>query len=103
MNGTFDTIADSNVSMLILSSIRNLTDIQAVGQMRNLDFLHLSLPKVERLSDFSKMNKLLQLELSCMKLLQDIENLWSARRLEVLELKEINTAIKAEAFAPWGT
>ncbi len=102
LKGSLDVIADSNVSMLILSSIRNLTDIQAVGQMRNLDFLRLSLPKVERLCDFSKMDKLRQLELNYMKSLQGIENLWSAKRLEVLELKEINTAIKAEAFAPLG-
>jgi len=102
LKGPLDAIADSNVSMLVLSSVRNLIDIQAVGQMRNLDFLQLSLPKVERLCDFSKMDKLRQLELSYMKSLRDIDNLWSARRLEVLELKEINTAIKAEAFAPLG-
>ncbi|MCG7409560.1 hypothetical protein MH117_19310 [Paenibacillus sp. ACRRX] len=102
LKGSLDIIADSNVSMLILSSVRNLTDIQAVGQMHNLNFLRLSLSKVERLCDFSKMDKLRQLELNCMKSLQDIENLWSARRLEVLELQEINTAIKAEAFAPLG-
>jgi len=35
-----------------------------------------------------------------MKSLRDIANLWTAKQLEVLELKEINTAIKAEAFAP---
>ncbi|QTH40181.1 hypothetical protein J4772_21470 [Cohnella sp. LGH] len=100
LNGPLDVLAESNLSMLVLSAVRNLTDIQAVGQMRNLSFLQLSLPKVERLCDFSKMDNLRQLELNYMKSLRDIANLWTAKQLEVLELKEINTAIKAEAFAP---
>ncbi|CAI6075866.1 hypothetical protein PAECIP112173_02396 [Paenibacillus sp. JJ-100] len=33
-----------------------------------------------------------------MKSLRDIEYLWTASALEVLELKEINAALKAEAF-----
>ncbi|MFB9275502.1 hypothetical protein [Cohnella cellulosilytica] len=102
LKGPLEVLADSNVSMLVLSSVRNLSDIQAVGQLRGLSYLGLSLSKVERLCDFSKLGNLRQLELSCMKSLRDIGKLWSARRLEVLELREINTAIKAEAFAPMG-
>lgn len=62
-------------------------------------FLHLSLPKVERLCDFSNMQNLLQLELDFMKALQEIDNLWTAEQLEVLELKEIHTGIEAEDFS----
>ncbi|MGX4585667.1 hypothetical protein [Paenibacillus chitinolyticus] len=102
LKGSLDVIADSNVSMLVLSSVRNLTDIQAIGKMCNLEFLSLSLSKVERLCDFSKLDNLRQLELSYMKSLRDIGNLWTAKRLEVLKLNEINTAIKVEAFAPLG-
>ncbi|REK75096.1 hypothetical protein [Paenibacillus paeoniae] len=98
--GPLDAIAESNVSILRLSVVRNLTDIAALGKLRNLVFLQLSLPKVERLCDFSGMDKLKQLELDYMKALKDIENLWTAKQLEVLSLKDIHTAIKADAFDP---
>lgn len=61
-------------------------------------FLHLSLPKVERLCDLACHN-LRQLELDFMKSLQEIDNLWTAEQLEMLELKEIHTGIKAEDFS----
>ncbi|MFD2114296.1 hypothetical protein ACFSTH_01095 [Paenibacillus yanchengensis] len=100
VKGPLEVIAHSSVTMLSLSSIRNLRDIQAVGEMYNLEFLSLVLTKVEQLCNFSKLDKLRQLELSSMKTLRDVDNLWSAKRLEYLELKELNTAIKAAAFAP---
>jgi len=98
LNGTLEVLADSNISMLRLSSVRNLVNIDALASLNNLSYLHLSLPKVERLCDFSNMNNLRQLELDYMKSLQEIENLWTASRLEVLMLKEIHTRIKAEAL-----
>ncbi|MFF2885920.1 hypothetical protein [Paenibacillus sp. NPDC057967] len=98
VKGPIEVLAPSNVSMLKLSSVRNLTDIEPLGKLQNLEFLHLSLPKVERLCDFSKLGNLRQLELDYMKALRDIQNLWTANRLEALELKDINTAVKADAF-----
>ncbi|RJE88372.1 hypothetical protein D3P07_10210 [Paenibacillus sp. 1011MAR3C5] len=100
LKGPLEVLAPSHVSMLRLSSVRNLTDIEPLGKLRNLEFLHISLPKVERLCDFSKLGNLRQLELDYMKALRDIQNLWTAKRLESLMLKEINTAIKADAFEP---
>lgn len=100
LKGPIEVLAPSNVSMLKLSSVRNMTDVEPLGQLTNMEFLRLSLPKVERLCDFSKLDKLRQLELDYMKALRDIQNLWTAKRLEVLELKEINTAVKADAFEP---
>lgn len=97
---SLEAIAYSSVSMLSLSAIRNLRDIQAVGEMENLVFLKLALSKVEKLCNFSKLDKLRQLELNNMKALKDITNLWTAKQLEVLELVEINSVIKATEFAP---
>lgn len=96
--GSLEVLADSNIRMLRLSSVKNLTEIDAVGALHHLVFLHLSLPKIERLCDFSHMKNLRQLELDFMKSLQEIENLWTADQLEVLELKEIHKGIKAESF-----
>ncbi|WP_340398328.1 hypothetical protein [Paenibacillus sp. FSL H8-0079] len=98
LSGSLEGLAESNISMLRLSSVRNLTDIDAVGTLHNLVYLHLSLPKIERLCDFSGMKNLRQLELDFMKSLQEIDNLWTAGQLEVLVLKEIQKGIKAEAF-----
>ncbi|MGG3282066.1 hypothetical protein [Paenibacillus solani] len=98
LNGSLEVLADSDISMLRLSSVRNLTNIDTLACLSNLSYLCLSLPKVERLCDFSNMKKLRQLELDYMKSLQEIENLWTASRLEVLTLKEIHTRIKAEAL-----
>ncbi|RXZ81063.1 hypothetical protein EBB07_16680 [Paenibacillaceae bacterium] len=98
LNGSLDVLAESNISMLRLSSVRNLTTIDALGALHNLVYLHLSLPKIERLCDFSNMNNLRQLELDFMKSLREIENLWTADRLEVLELKEIHKGITAESL-----
>ncbi|RJX39898.1 hypothetical protein D3P09_10940 [Paenibacillus pinisoli] len=100
LKGPIEVLAHSNVSILKLSSVRNMTNIDPLGQLTNLEFLRLSLPKVESLCDFSKLDKLRQLELDYMKALRDIQNLWTAKRLEALELKEINTAVKADALDP---
>ncbi|MGG4482194.1 hypothetical protein [Paenibacillus illinoisensis] len=98
LNGPLDVLADSNIRMLRLSSVRNLTLIDELSALHHLEFLHLSLPKVERLCDFSGMKNLRQLELDFMKSLQHIDNLWTTEHLEVLVLKEIHKGIKAEAF-----
>ncbi|MDL1164020.1 hypothetical protein P0100_23770, partial [Yersinia pestis] len=71
LNGSLHVLADSNISMLRLSSVRNLTNIDALAALDHLAFLHLSLPKVERLCDFSHMRNLRQLELDYMKSLQE--------------------------------
>ncbi|MGI2294466.1 hypothetical protein [Paenibacillus sp. GXUN7292] len=99
LNGSLDVLAHSNIRMLKLSAVHNLTNIDALGTLHNLAYLHLTLPKVERLCDFSNMKQLRQLELHFMKSLREIENLWTADRLEVLELREINNGIKAEALS----
>ncbi|PJN56985.1 hypothetical protein PAEVO_37110 [Paenibacillus sp. GM2FR] len=98
LNGSLEVLANSNISMLRLSAVRNLTNIDALAVLDHLAFLHLSLPKVERLCDFSHMRNLRQLELDYMKSLQEIGNLWTADRLEGLMLKEIPTRIKAQAL-----
>jgi len=98
LSGSLEVLADSNIRMLRLSSVRNLVNIDAIGVLHKLSFLHLCLPKVERLCDFSQMNNLRQLELHYMKSLQEIDNLWTANNLEALELKEINKGIPAETF-----
>lgn len=98
LNGPLDVLADSNIRMLRLSSVRNLTHIDELSALHHLEFLHLSLPKVERVCDFSGMKNLRQLELDFMKSLQHIDNLWTTEHLEVLVLKEIHKGLKAEAF-----
>lgn len=99
LNDSLDKLAYSPIHILRLSSVRNLTDISAVAALRNLAFLQLALPKVERLCDFSTMSKLKQLELCNMKSLQEIDALWTAYHVERLELNEISKAIKAEDLA----
>ncbi|WP_440111430.1 hypothetical protein [Paenibacillus sp. QZ-Y1] len=98
LNDPIEVLAESNIRMLRLSSVKNLTEIEALGTLHNLVFLHLSLPKIERLCDFSQMKNLRQLELDFLKSLQEMESLWTANGLEVLGLKEIHKGIKAEAF-----
>ncbi|MGQ8872704.1 hypothetical protein [Paenibacillus sp. TSA_86.1] len=94
-----DVLAQSTIRMLKLSSVRKLMSIKGLEQMHGLEYLHVSLSKLEQLCDFSQLPRLRQLELVYMKSLQDIEGLWTASALEVLELKEINTALKATSFA----
>lgn len=98
LTGSLEVLAESNIRLLRLSSVKNLTEIDALGKLHHLVFLHLSLPKIERLCDFSHMKNLRQLELDFMKSLQELDNLWTAVQLEVLEFKEIHKGIKAEAF-----
>ncbi|WP_145411287.1 leucine-rich repeat domain-containing protein [Paenibacillus xylanexedens] len=97
-NDSLDVLSTSNISMLRLSAVRNLSNIDTLETLKNLVYLRLSLPKVERLCDFSRLSNLRQLELDYMKSLQDIDHLWNANQLEVLELKEINPKLKAESF-----
>ncbi|MEK4663145.1 hypothetical protein MHH93_14665 [Priestia sp. FSL H7-0729] len=99
LKGGLDVLTESTISMLKLSSVRKLTSVQGIEQMHGLEYLHLSLPKLERLCDFSHMSFLRQLELDYMKSLRDTEHLWTAGALESIELKEINTALKADSFA----
>ncbi|WP_342551176.1 hypothetical protein [Paenibacillus sp. FSL R7-0652] len=100
LKGSLEGLADSNVKMLSLANIRNLTDLNDITSMHNLIYLRLSLPKVEALCDFSKMNNLRQLEMDHMKALKHIDQLWSAPRLEMLQLRQISTSIKAEDLEP---
>ncbi|WP_339273958.1 hypothetical protein MKY59_23095 [Paenibacillus sp. FSL W8-0426] len=100
LNAPLAALGDSNVSMLRLSAVRKLSDIGELALLHNLEFLHLALPKVEYLCNFSKLDRLRQLELDYMKSLRNIDQLWTARNLEAITLKEINTSIKAEAFDP---
>lgn len=99
LKGGLDILTESTISMLKLSSVRKLTSVQGLEQMHGLEYLHLSLPKLEQLCDFSHMSSLRQLELDYMKSLRDTEYLWTARTLEAIELKDINTALKADSFA----
>lgn len=99
LKGGLDVLTESTISMLKLSSVRKLTSVQGLEQMHGLEYLHLSLPKLEQLCDFSQMPCLRQLELDYMKSLRDTEHLWTAGTLESIELKEINTALKANSFA----
>ncbi|PQP85150.1 hypothetical protein C0Q44_11875 [Paenibacillus sp. PCH8] len=99
LKGELDVLKQSTIRMLKLSSVRKLLNIQGLEQMQQLEFLHLSLPKLEQLCDFSNMSNLRQLELDYMKSLRGTEQLWTAGALEAIELKEINTALKAESFA----
>lgn len=101
---TLDTslaaLADSSVHMLSLAGIRNLTKLHGLESVSQLTYLSLSLSKVEALCDFSGMPHLRQLELDYMPALKHIEQLWTAEQLEVLRLKEIPKAIKAEDLQP---
>ncbi len=96
--GSLAALSDSSVSILSLSAIRNLTNLDELRLLRNLAFLQIAQPKVQRLFDFSKLERLRQLELVYMKGLKEIDLLWTANTLEYLELKEINPVIKADAF-----
>lgn len=93
-------LAHTTVTMLRLAAIRNLTQIEDIASMDKLVSLTLALPKVEELCDFSKLHQLKQLELEQMKALKDITPLWTAKQLEMLTLREISPAIKAEALTP---
>lgn len=100
LESPLSALADSNIKILSLASIRNLLSLDALASLRQLHFLHLSLPKVEYLCDFSNMKQLKQLELARMKSLKNIDLLRTAQRLESLELREISPAIKARDFEP---
>ena len=96
LNGPLEVLAESNLTMLRLSSVRNLTSVDAISHLHNLTSLQLSLPKIEQLCDFSRLTRLVQLELDYMKSLRDIDGLWSASNLEVLMLKEVSKSVTAE-------
>lgn len=96
LKGSLAALANSTVKMLSLANIRNLTNLDDIASMHNLTYLRLSLSKVEALCDFSKMHNLRQLELDNMKALKHIDLLWSAPLLEMLELRQISTSIKAK-------
>ncbi|WP_334077377.1 hypothetical protein [Paenibacillus sanfengchensis] len=100
LESPLSTLADSNIKILSLASIRNLLSLDALASLHQLHFLHLSLPKVEFLCDFSSMKQLKQLELNRMKSLKNIDLLRTAQRLESLKLCEISPAIKARDFEP---
>ncbi|MNJ45133.1 Leucine Rich repeats (2 copies) [compost metagenome] len=100
LEGSLAALADSTVTMLSLASIRNLTELDVIASMHNLTCLRLSLPKVESLCDFSKLHNLRQLELDNMKALKHIDLLWTAQELEMLELREISTTVKAKDLEP---
>lgn len=97
-SGSLSVLADSGIRLLRLSSIRNLTNIDDLAALRQLEYVSLSLSKVERLCDFSAMDRLKQLELNGMKGLRDIGNLWTAARLESLELREIGKDVAADEW-----
>ncbi|WP_020618295.1 hypothetical protein [Paenibacillus daejeonensis] len=99
LNGPLEVLAASNLTMLRLSSVRNLTSIDAISHLHNLTSLQLSLPKVEQLCDLSRLTRLAQLELDYMKSLRNVNGLWSASGLEVLLLKEISKSVTAEELA----
>ncbi|HFL3758319.1 TPA: hypothetical protein ACG3RL_004253, partial [Clostridioides difficile] len=96
LKGSLAALANSTVKMLSLANIRNLTNLDDIASMHNLTYLRLSLSKVEALCDFSKMHNLRQLELDNMEALKHIDLLWSAPLLEMLELRQISTSIKAK-------
>ncbi|MHA7962594.1 leucine-rich repeat domain-containing protein [Paenibacillus sp. CAU 1782] len=96
--GSLAALEGSPLSILTLSSVRNLTSLDELSLLTNLQFLHIAQPKAQRLFDFSKLERLRQLELGYMKGLKEIDLLWTASHLEYVELKEINPGIKAEAF-----
>lgn len=98
--GALAALVNSNITMLCLASIRNLTHIDEISSMHQLVSLRLALSKLETLCDFSELNQLTQLELEQMKSLKDITPLWTANHLEMLTLWEFSTAIKAKALAP---
>jgi hypothetical protein len=98
VNCDLDVLNVRTLKMLELSSIAKLEDVSFLSRFENLEFLSLSLSRVEKLCDFSAMDNLKQLELQNMKSLIEIDVLKTASNLENLELKEINTKIKAEAF-----
>lgn len=100
VEGSLAALSDSNVKILSLSSIRNLTSLDALASLHNLHYLRLSLPKVEYLCDFSNMKQLRQLDLTRMKSLKNIDLLWTAQSLERITLSEISTAIDALDFKP---
>ncbi|MEK4516042.1 hypothetical protein NSS64_12240 [Paenibacillus sp. FSL H8-0122] len=100
LKGSLDALADVTVPMLSLAAIRNLTKVDALESMSNLTYLHLSLPKLEALCDFSNMPGLIQLELDQMKSLEDIDPLWTATQLEMLQLREISAAVTAKELEP---
>lgn len=100
LEGSLTALLDSTVKMLSLAAVRNLTNLDMLGYMHNLTYLRLSLSKVEALFDFSKLHNLRQLEMDNMKALKHIDTLWTAQQLEMLELREISTTIKAQDLKP---
>lgn len=100
LNGSLDALADSSVTMLSLAAIRNLTELDALADMHKLTYLRLSLPKVKALCDFTNMPHLRQLELDQMKALEHVAPLWAVPQLEMLELRELSTAVTAKDLEP---
>lgn len=100
LNGSLDALADSTVTMLSLAAIRNLTELDVLETMHRLAYLRLSLPKVKALCDFTNMPNLRQLELDQMKALEHVAPLWAVPQLEMLELRELSTAVTAKELEP---
>ncbi|MEC0090822.1 leucine-rich repeat domain-containing protein [Paenibacillus macquariensis] len=98
VNCDLDVLNVPTLKMLELSSIAKLEDVSFLSRFEHLEFLSLSLSRVEKLCDFAAMHNLKQLKLDYMKSLMEIDVLKGASNLEILELKEINTKIKAEVF-----
>lgn len=83
---------------LNITSIKMLENIESLANFINLISLRLDASKVKALPIMHNLLKLKKLELCYMKVLENPEIIKTAPALEELELREINTKLKAENF-----
>ncbi|GHS89185.1 hypothetical protein FACS189487_08930 [Campylobacterota bacterium] len=91
-------LGQSNIQTLALSQNHNLTDLHFIEKISTLKKLKIDQSKATKLFDFSNLTHLEELHLQCMKSLESIECLSSAKSLKTLYIEEINTKLKAKDF-----
>jgi hypothetical protein len=98
LNCDLSVLSQSNLKTLVLSENHKLTDLHFIEKISTLEKLSINQSKAIELFDFSNLIYLEELHLKCMKSLESIECLSSAKSLKTLYINEINTKLKANDF-----
>ena len=98
LNCDLSVLSQSNLQTLELSENHKLTDLHFIEKISMLEKLSINQSKAIELFDFSGLMYLEELHLKCMKSLESINCLSSAKSLRTLYINEINTKLKAKDF-----
>lgn len=94
----FSSFNKPSLRNLSLTSIKLLENVASLADFESLESLKLDASRVKTLPNLIGLKELKKLELANMKVWNNPEVLKSLRKLEALELNEINTKLKAEQF-----